>query len=139
MSDLTPAPVVAKPSELDPAAREAAIRAALQTTDDFVKSVVPSTPNAALQTQLMSFARLALFGLSIAGVTRFQWVSADDLTLIVSIVGAVGTGAWVWWKNRSNAKREDQIAKASAAASAAVTLHTGVPTAVPVQPPPNLA
>lgn len=122
--------------------QQAAGKAALAATDMSVKQIVPSTPDMSLVTYAPLIGKvvtlLAAGFFMRWGIDLKAWTDQDWL-LALSVAGAVVGSVWAWWGRRVAAKREHQIALASAAASAAVTQATGVPTPVPVQPPPAKA
>lgn len=118
--------------------REAA-NAALSATDTSVSRIEASTPHMSLVTYAPLFGKIVTllvggylikYGIDVSAWTGQDWV------LVLGCVVSAGGAISAWWGRRVAAKREHQIALASAAASAAATQAANKPVEVPVQPPP---
>lgn len=117
-----------------------AAQAALSATDASVTSIQTSTPGLPLATYAPMIGKFVVIfaggyllkkGIDVSAWTGEQWI-----TVIGGIVTA-GGAAMTWFSNWTRARREHQIALASAAASAAATAAVGRPVEVAVQPPPS--
>lgn len=111
--------------------------AALNQTALSVKTLVPSDASAGAFQYGGSIARTLI---AFAAGNRVGWalgVTGDEATLIGGIAGVLLVLVWSVVHQRWAAWRTNQVAKASAAASAAATIIAGVPQAVTLEPPPN--
>lgn len=113
------------------------VDAALMNTADQVKQLLPSDASASLYQHGGTIARALIAFYAGRKVGWALDVTADEATIIGGCLAILGVVAWGIVKNRWAAWRTYQAAKASAAASAAATNITGIPTAVPLEPPPN--
>lgn len=126
-------------SSLPIAVQAQAAQAALNATDISVKRVEASTPDIPWETYaplIGKVATLLLGGFLIKwGIDLNAWTNEQWGLVVGSAVSLAGI-VLAWNGRRVAAKREHQIALASAAASAAATQAEGKPVEVPVQPPP---
>lgn len=112
-----------------------AIDAALRSTSDDVKKLVPSDSGASWYAYGGTIARtlVAFYAGRLVG-----WgldVSADEATMLGGILAVVLMLVWGTLKVKWAAWRSHQAAQASAAASASATLQAGIATTVVVAPP----
>lgn len=125
-------------SSLPADVRIPAVQAALNATDPAVTQVQASSPDMSLVTYAPMIGKFVVIfaggyllkkGIDVSAWTGEQWV-----TVIGGILTA-GGAAITWFSNLTRARREHQIALASASASAAATQAAGRPVEVAVQPP----
>lgn len=125
-------------SMLPPSVQVAAQNAALDATAASVTRVETSTPNVSLVTYAPLIGKIATIFLggflTRQGIDVSAW-TGQDWVLIVGLAVSIGGGVWAWIGKQVQARREHQIALASAAASAAATQATGERVEVAIQPP----
>lgn len=126
-------------SMLPPSVQAAAQNAALDATAKSVTRVETSTPNVSLVTYAPLIGKIATIFLggylTRQGIDVSAW-TGQDWVLIVGLATFVGGAIWAWVGKQVQARREHQIALASAAASAKATQLEGRPVEVAIQPPP---
>jgi len=113
------------------------VDAALASTAEQVKRLVPSDTSASIFQYGGSVLRAFI---AFEAGQHVDWalnVSGDEANLIGGILAVLAVVGWGLVKEKWAAWRTNQVARASAAASAQATAIAGVPTAVPLEPPPN--
>lgn len=126
-------------AHLPPGVLQKAIDAAIDATARNVKRIEASTPGLSTLTLATWVGRVSVlvFGgyLLRWGIDISKW-TGEDWVAILGVLTIVGGGGWSLLQQQIRARREHQIALASAAASAKATAELGRPVEVPVQPPP---
>lgn len=107
---------------------------ALNDTAAEVKQLVPSTPSPALLSIVTMVVRWGIGMWGMHETTVAQNVTGSEIETMAGIVAIIIAFCWGLLSKKWASWREDQTAKASASASAAATIQSGVATAVPVQP-----
>jgi hypothetical protein len=124
--------------DLTPEMKTVATDAAIGATTASVTSVEQSTPNLSPVTIIYWVLRLIpLIGggfLLRWGIDTNNW-TGEQLMMFAGIISIVGGMAWSFIQKQVQARREHQIALASAAASAAATQSANRQVEVAVQPP----
>ena len=125
-------------SSLPSQVRNSATEAALNATDVSINKLEISTPNMSLVTYAPLLGKIVVlfFGgfLVSKGIDVNAW-TGENWVLIFGVALSIGGVVWAWLGRIWTAWREHQIAKASAAASAAATVAAGKPTEIAIQPP----